>query len=130
MEIYCCECKTKVAAILTTGKEIYPHREDLCGLPFWQCPNCKKYVGCHKNSKNKPLGNIPTKEIRNARQHIHALIDPLWKDGFITRDNFYNELSSKLGWGYHTANIRSIDEARQVYKIALDIKKRLLYSET
>ena len=87
MTLYCCGCSTDVNARLTDGREIYPHRPDLYSLPFWRCDNCKNYVGCHHKSKNRthPLGCIPTPEIKEARKKIHAIIDPMWKSGAMTR---------------------------------------------
>lgn len=126
-EIYCCKCKSKIQARLTDGSEIYPHRKDLHDLPFWKCDSCNNFVGCHHKTKNRiePLGIIPTKEIKEARKHIHALIDPLWKNKLISRKELYSRLTKLLGWEYHTANIRSIEEARQVYRLGLKIKKIL-----
>ena len=121
--IYCCGCCTEVNARLTDGKEIYPHRNDLHDLPFWKCDRCGNYVGCHHKTNNPtlPLGVIPTKELMNARKHIHKILDPLWKHGKIKRNVLYARLSEELGWKYHTANIRSIEEARKVYKIIKQI---------
>ncbi len=126
--IFCCECGEKVAARLTNGAEIYPHRSDLAKLPFWKCDTCGNHVGCHHKTHNptQPLGCIPNAEIRNARQHIHRLIDPLWKTGKITRKNLYARLAFLTGRKrYHTANIRSVDEAREVYRHALTIAREL-----
>jgi len=119
VKIYCCGCQNHVEARLTDGGEIYPHRQDLANLPFWQCGACGNYVGCHYKTKNRtaPLGCIPTPELKTARQHIHALLDPLWRSGSISRKDLYAEISAKLGRKYHTANLRSVDEAREVYKI-------------
>lgn len=116
--IYCCGCGEKVSAILTDGEEIYPHRKDLYELPFWKCEGCGNFVGCHHKTKNptKPLGCIPTKEIKNARQHIHRLLDPIWKNGHMSRKDLYKILSASLGYEYHTAEIRSVEEAREVYR--------------
>ena len=130
MNIHCCGCNQKVNARLTDGREIYPHRSDLATLPFWKCDTCGNFVGCHHKTKNRtrPLGCIPTPEIKKARQHIHALLDPLWqsvKRKRSARTRIYNAISEKLGWSYHTANIRSIEEAREVYRVILDIKKQL-----
>jgi len=121
-KIYCCDCKKEINARLTDGKEIYGHREDLYDLPFWVCDNCKNYVGCHHKTKNRtnPLGNIPNKEIRQARKHIHALLDPMWKgknDKHKSRRIIYGFLTLNLGYQYHTAQIKNIDEARKVYKL-------------
>ena len=120
MEIYCCGCQKDVSARLTDGAEIYPHRSDLKSLPFWRCDECGNYVGCHHKTKNRtqPLGIIPTAELMKARGHIHKLIDPIWQSGKMTRKEMYKRLSKELGWKYHTANLKSIEEARQVYRLA------------
>ena len=118
--IYCCGCNKDVNARLTDGGEIYPHRPDLKELPFWKCDKCGNCVGCHhkmENNPTQPLGIIPTREIRNARKHIHAILDPIWQSGKMKRAVIYAELSKKLGWKYHTANIRTIYEARKVYRL-------------
>ena len=123
MLIYCCSCEEKIEARLTDGLEIYPHRPDLSDLPFWKCDKCGNFVGCHHKTKNRtqPLGVIPTPELKKARIKIHAILDPLWKSGKIKRRDLYTRLSDSLGWGYNTANIRSIEEARQVYKLIKEI---------
>ena len=118
MEIYCCGCGKKVVARLTDGKEVYPHREDLYSLRFWKCDVCKNYVGCHKNGNHKtPLGNIPTKEIREKRKQIHAVLDPMWKSGRYKRKALYARLTELLGWTYHTAKIKSVEEADKILAI-------------
>lgn len=118
-EIHCCGCDKKVNARLTSGKEIYPHRSDLYSLPFWKCDACGNFVGCHHKTKDRhrPLGCIPTKEIKNARQHIHRILDPLWKKGKYQRKELYQMIADHIGRKkYHTANIRSVEEARDIYK--------------
>jgi len=128
MKIYCCGCKKEVEARLTSGAEIYQHRQDLHNLPFWKCDTCKNYVGCHHKTKERtrPLGCIATRELFKARQHIHALIDPLWQnhpEKFRARRWIYRWLADKIGKEeYHTAEIRSIEEAREIYRLAQTIK--------
>jgi hypothetical protein len=125
-EIYCCGCNAKVKAILTNGFEIYNYRPDLHELPFWKCGNCGNFVGCHHKTKNRlePLGCIATPEIKIARRHIHALIDSIWKSGKMKRSKLYAIISKRIGWNYHTAEIRSIEEARKIYKIAREYDKQ------
>lgn len=120
MNIWCCGCACYVDATLVTGAEVYPHRPDLRSLPFWRCPTCANYVGCHHKTADstKPLGVIPTPEIRNARLHIHALVDPVWKSGRVPRGKLYATIGSRLGRAYHTAEIRTVHEAREVYRVA------------
>lgn len=125
--IYCCGCEVKVEARLTSGCEVYPHRKDLHELPFWKCDTCGNFVGCHHKTDKPttPLGCIPTPEIKNARRHIHAILDPLWQSGRISRKKLYELLSEKTGRQYHTAQIRSVEEAREVYKEVKRIQKTL-----
>lgn len=123
MEIWCCGCNRKVEARLTSGKEVYPHRQDLYQLPFWKCDQCLNYVGCHHKMESNPtlpLGNIPTKEIRNARRHIHKLIDPLWEGGKIKRAILYKRITDHVGWKYHTSKIKTLEEGRNIYRFVRD----------
>lgn len=124
-EIYCCGCASVVNARLTDGAEIYPHRPDLNTLPFWKCDSCGNFVGCHHKTKDRtrPLGNIPTAEIRAARLKIHSLIDPAWKPDRRKRGKLYAEISARLGYSYHTGEIKTIEEAREVYRVARSVMK-------
>lgn len=119
VRVFCCNCGCDVQARLTDGREVYPHRHDLHELPFWRCDRCRGFVGCHHKTKERtrPLGVIPSPEIKKARQHIHALLDPLWQSGRVTRKALYSFIGDALGREYHTAEIRTIDEARQVYTV-------------
>ena len=122
MKVYCCNCNKDIQARLTDGREVYPKRTDLYFLSFWKCDNCGGHVGCHKANR-KPLGCIPSKEIKEARKHIHALIDPIWKSGRMSRKTIYRRLSEVLGREYHTADLRTIEEARVVYRAAKFLEK-------
>lgn len=119
MLIHCCGCDGDVEARLTDGSEVYPCRQDLSALPFWKCDACGNYVGCHHKTKNKtrPLGCISTPELKEARQFIHAILDPIWKSGTVTRKEIYSMLSEGLGYQYHTAEIRNLDEARKIFRM-------------
>ena len=94
--IYCCKCLKNVDAELISGQGAYPQVNDelqqkLWHLPFWRCPTCKNFVGCHHKTKTptKPLG---------------------W-------------IANKIGKSeFHTAEIRTIEEARLIYKICLTIR--------
>ena len=116
MNIYCCGCRAYVSARRTTGKDIYPHRTDLQSRLFWRCDQCGNWVGCHRKGQN-PLGCIPTPEIRRARMFIHNLLDPLWKNGPLRRTDVYRMISDEIGREYHTAEIRTLEEARDIYRI-------------
>lgn len=123
MEIYCTGCEKEVSARLTDGAEMYPHRPDLASLPFWVC-ECGAFVGTHHktSSPTKPLGVLATKELKRIRMAIHAILDPLWKSGKVSRAKIYATISEKLGKSYHTGELRSLEEGRRVYEIAKELK--------
>jgi hypothetical protein len=115
--VHCCACAAEVEAVLVTGAEVYPHRPDLRAKQLWRCPTCGNSVGCHPGGV-LPLGVIASPEIKNARQCIHALIDPIWATGRMPRKRIYAHLTEVLGRQFHTADLRTIEEARAVYKAA------------
>jgi len=117
--IFCCRCNKEVKAVLVQGTRIYPHRHDLFSKRFYQCLVCFEHVGTHNNLF--PLGVIPTPEIRLERQKIHAIIDPLWKNKKISRSLLYKKISDALGYEYHSANIRSVAEAKGILLIVNEL---------
>lgn len=129
MFIYCCGCEKQVLATLVNGENIYNNKK-LHKKLYYQC-ECGLYVGTHRKKHNiiQPLGYIPTKELRSARQHIHKLIDPLWQKKSISRSYLYYYISECLPHlkekKYHTGEIKTIEEARKIYKICLKIKKHI-----
>lgn len=131
--IWCAPCDQEVWARLTTGAEIYPRRPDLHKLPIWKCDGCGGYVGCHHKHhieamRTRPLGVIATAELKAARSHLHRLIDPLWEteDAPFERRDLYAEIAARMSWHtYHTAEIKTLEHARAVYRVVLDIKREL-----
>jgi hypothetical protein len=53
---------------------------------------------------------------------IHKTIDPLWKELGWRRSMIYEEFSKVLGRKYHTAELRTVDEARKVLQAAHKLK--------
>lgn len=126
-QIFCCGCNQDIQARLTNGVEIYQkpadvsywHKnEEYTKLPFWICDTCKNYVGCHHKTKEptKPLGCIPTKEIRDWRGYLHRLIDKHWETSK-ERKEVYSKITKEIGCQYHSAEIRSVEEAKKIYSI-------------
>lgn len=126
-KIFCTGCNSDVRARLTNGKEMYPHRPEIAGVPFWVCDICKSFVGTHHKSRNKtvPLGFLATPEIKKWRKIIHAILDPLWKGGKIGRGEAYLYIGERLGRVYHTAEVSSVEEAKKIYEIVKELKMKL-----
>lgn len=105
------------AAPLVTGKTIYPHREDLHKLFFYQCRQCDALVGCHKSTL-KPLGRLADANLRRWKQRAHQEFDPLWKikmkrDGCSkgsARNAGYRWLAGRLGIEVEDCHIGMMDE--------------------
>lgn len=121
---WCCACGSEVYAIKVGGDRIYPKRPDLHDKKFWECDCCKNYVGSHATD-GRPLGSIPTKELRRARMKTHQKMDPMWRDGHISRSELYARVKELVpdvcrNHEFHTAELRSIEEARRAYR-ALNI---------
>ena len=93
----CPYCKKE--AIWCENKEIYGRnygKSYMCYL----CKDCDAYVGTHNNSK-KPLGTMANTELRSFRVLAHSKIDPLWKNGDMSRKDVYKMLKDKFGKEIH-----------------------------
>lgn len=86
-------------AIWTENKAIYGKNYGKSFM-IWLCSPCDAYVGCHNNTK-KPLGIITNKEGREWRKKAHAIFDPLWKSGQMSRDRAYELLNSHFKRDVH-----------------------------
>lgn len=84
-----------------TYKEIYGYdRKDRAHKKFWQCENCKSYVGCHKDTYES-LGILADKEMRELKKECHKKFDWLWRYDhgpfYKNRRSAYYYLSNHLG---------------------------------
>ena len=84
-------------ATLVTGRDIYPHRDDLSHLKFWECKDCHAYVGTHVNSPtHKPKGCLANAALRLAKVQAHQAFDVLWQEKGMTRAQAYGWLQEAL----------------------------------
>ena len=116
MKLECINCNKDVDAELVTGNIIYPHRPDLKNRNFYKCPLCGEYVGCHPNTI-KPLGCIPSKELRQARIKVHNKLDILWRSGKYKRAEIYKTLSEHFGYKYHNGNTKTVTECEEAIQV-------------
>lgn len=81
------------------------------------CPECKSFVGTHKNS-GKAYGRLANKELRELKKQAHAEFDKLWnckpKERLIknikSRNEAYKWLSNKLGTPIQFTHIGMFDD--------------------
>ena len=78
-----------------TGKEIYPHKNDLKSKTFYECKRCKAYVGCHKGT-DKPLGRLANPELRYYKKLAHSSFDQLWRNTELNRSDAYEWLAKEM----------------------------------
>ena len=122
-KIFCGNCNSIIIARLTTGREVYRHIPRLNTKRFWKCDSCGGFVGTHADSKDhKPLGTIPTPEVKEKRKEIHKLLDPIWSTGRVRRGEVYRTLANFIGRQYHTAEINTVDEADKVIAKVKEIR--------
>lgn len=119
--LYCSKCGQDIQAVMVTGREIYPNRPDLAQHKYWQCPTCKNYC---------KYGNlevaIPTPELRLARRKVHAIIDPLWKSGMVSRGWVYKNMTEIMGYTFHNGTMTSPAEAEKAERAALKVRDMAL----
>ena len=99
------------------------------------------YVGSHK-ANGRPLGRPANAELRNARQHVHKVMDPIWQKApdaqeyagsdqddkarkiirMAARGRVYKWLAYKMGLDkYHTAEL-NIEQCREAYRLCRAVK--------
>jgi hypothetical protein len=93
---------------LVSGKQMYPHMQDLKEKLFYRCEPCDAHVGCYPNT-DKPLGRLANKELRKWKISAHAAFDPLWKFGRLSRTEAYARLAKSLGIRKSEAHIGMFD---------------------
>jgi hypothetical protein len=102
-------------ARFVTGAKLYPHRPDLLHKKFWWCEPCDAYVGCHDRNKrlgfngDEPKGRLANAELRKIRIAAHAVFDPIWKSGEMTRTEAYAWLAEAIGISPANMHIGMLD---------------------
>ena len=105
MQTTCACCGSKVEQVVS-GKEIYPHRQDLYSLKFYLC-DCGAYVGTHKGTEY-PLGTCADAALRTLRGKCHKAFDPLWK-----HTSVFSSRADAYAWLYAELKVAHIAEANK-----------------
>jgi len=94
-------------SVQTTGKVIYPHRDDLADKVMYHCEPCKAWVGCHPNGK--PFGRLANSKLRYLKIQAHAALDSYWQNGEFKREDVYHMLSKAIDIPRHACHIGWFD---------------------
>jgi hypothetical protein len=123
-DVFCPYCEAP--AVLTTGKEIYPHRQDLWTKSFYLCQPCRAWVGCHEGT-TRPLGRLANEALRRAKIRAHAAFDPLWRSGLIKRKQAYALLAAALNIDRKRCHIGyfTLTMCERTIEIAVQLKQEL-----
>jgi ssDNA-binding Zn-finger/Zn-ribbon topoisomerase 1 len=87
------------------------------GNSFGMIYLCSNYPKCDARSgtrgEGRPIGTLARKELRDLRKECHAKLDPLWKEGKMTRSEAYTFLRKLMRLlDPKAAHIGRFDEAR------------------
>lgn len=86
-----CNSQTKVI----TETEIYGREyKGRAVIACYNYPVCNSYVGTHDDGM--PLGRLSDQSLRKKKAATHFWFDKIWKEGFIKRQDLYDELSEFL----------------------------------
>jgi hypothetical protein len=92
--------------------------------PIYLCRPCKAWVGVHRGT-DKPLGRLANSTLRSLKRQAHDAFDPLWRDGWMSRNDAYTWLSKELK--VKKAHIGECDEkqCRRVIQASIAKRRRL-----
>ena len=118
---YCCGCEDDVLCELVSGKDIYPHREDLYSKEFWRCPNCGNYTGKY----NGEYPTLASAYIRDRRRFCHEELKSIWKDRNL-RGKYYGYMSNIFKRDFHWGTVRSNAEADKALEHTIKFLEELI----
>ena len=112
--VVCPYCGSE-AQYVPTSSHLYGGRDY---GPVWDCRKCDAYVGCNK-STGEPHGTLADKTLRYWRRYAHAVFDPFWQRGDVSRTAAYRALAVCLNLPVDRVHIGMFDKAmcRMVVKI-------------
>lgn len=130
-EVVCDYCQRP--AELVTGEVTYPHRKDLARRLFWHCAPCQAWVSCHlpagtpgqrgRGDGTLPMGRLAKADLRQWRTSFHAVFDPIWKTGTMTRDAAYAVIAKEMGIDESKCNssLFSLEQCQDATRIAAGV---------
>ncbi len=88
-------------------------------------PLCDSYVGVHEGT-TKAKGSLANRELRELRQKVHAVFDPVWKDRGYDRSELYEAAAKTLGVPeFHVGELRE-SEARLFLSNSADLIRAMV----
>lgn len=81
----------------------------------WVCSSCGKCVSCHSGT-DRAMGSVADSNIRDWRRRAHLAFDRIWKDGLLSRERCYRELTHVLGMPADYTHIGVLTTEEQLKK--------------
>ncbi len=75
---FCAHCRTE--CVDRRGAIVFPDIPEVAETIWWVCVDCGARVG--SDEKGKPLGSAANDQLREGRDYVRALFDPLWHDAW------------------------------------------------
>lgn len=94
--------------------------------PVRLCRRCGAFVGCHEGT-TEPKGRLADKSLREAKKRAHEAFDPLWRSGWMGRQEAYDWLSVSLGIPRERTHIGmfDLDLCKRVVSLCTGVRRRL-----
>lgn len=93
-------------AVLVTTEEFYGRDY---GTNIWKCDPCGAYTSTHGRT-GKAKGTLAKKALRDLRMQAHDIVDPMWREGHMSRTAMYRWMSKVMGLSKDDTHIGFFNE--------------------
>lgn len=76
---------------------------------IYMCSACRAWVGVHKGT-SVALGRVANAELRDLKKSVHAVFDPIWKQGHLSRGKAYGWLALRMDLSIQECHVGMFDE--------------------
>ncbi|WP_279612270.1 zinc-finger-containing protein [Robbsia andropogonis] len=117
-----CDYCGEPAMLRKFGDDGYPYSVDR--KPVWICVPCQAWVPVRAGKENKPAGRLANTELREAKQAVHAALEP-FVERKMARDgaNVFEARGKALRWAAAAAGIE--EEKTNFHTLSLDESLRI-----
>ena len=78
---------------------------------YYECPQCHARVECHPGT-TVAMGFVANRQLREKRDEVHHVLDSLWMEGKLKRNEVYARLREKMGLTKAQCHVAKFDEGQ------------------